>query len=270
MQKYLAIINNKTAFIVLLCLSVTWLCFEFSFSYNLNITLFSIAVIFPLVFTIRESFRRRDNLIKLLSIFKTSLNSIYYCFDDNRKLSDDTKEQVAEKLHDISSLFLSSLGGQNYDSVRVNAKMTEIYQMIQQNRDNISSSTSLKIIRFIKDVHESMENAIGLKMHGTPISLRAYCLVFIYAFPVIFIPTLISEMQGNHPSIVYLLGTLHGFILISLFNVQDDMEDPFDQIGLDDIKMNEFEFRPASELVRSYKDNAADPALQGLPEELPS
>ena len=31
--------------------------------------------------------------------------------------------------------------------------------------------------------------------------------------------------------------------LISLFNVQSDMEDPFDQIGLDDIKLDAFRFK---------------------------
>ena len=33
-----------------------------------------------------------------------------------------------------------------------------------------------------------------------------------------------------------------GFILISLFNVQDEMEHPFDQQGLDDIRLSEFKF----------------------------
>jgi predicted membrane chloride channel (bestrophin family) len=148
--------------------------------------------------------------------------------------------------------------------------MTEMYQLIQQNRDNISSSVSLKIIRFLKDVHESMENAMGLKMHGTPISLRAYCLVFIYAFPVIFIPTLVYEMQGNHYWIVYFLSALHGFILISLFNVQDDMEDPFDQIGLDDIKLDTFEFRGAPEFQQPVAVIEVDALVTGLPDELPS
>ena len=58
-----------------------------------------------------------------------------------------------------------------------------------ENSDSISNGTGLKIIRFLKDVHESVENTVGLKMHGTPVSLRAYCLVFIYVFPFLFIPT---------------------------------------------------------------------------------
>ena len=31
-------------------------------------------------------------------------------------------------------------------------------------------------------------------------------------------------------------------MLISLYNLQDLLEDPFDQMGMDDIKLDEFEF----------------------------
>jgi hypothetical protein len=113
----------------------------------------------------------------------------------------------------------------------------------------ISNGVALKIIRFLKDVNESIENTVGLKLHGTPISLRAYCLVFIYVFPFVFIPTLINDLGDSSQWIVYMLGAIHGFILISLYNAQDDMEDPFDQVGLDDIKLEEFQFAKSDSLL---------------------
>lgn len=79
-----------------------------------------------------------------------------------------------------------------------------------------------------------MESTVGLKLHGTPISLRAYCMVFIYVFPFICIPTLINDLNASAPVLVYTLAMIHGFILISLYNVQDAMED---QVGLDVIKL---------------------------------
>lgn len=84
------------------------------------------------------------------------------------------------------------------------------------------------------DVDESMESTVGLKLHGTPISLRAYCMVFIYVFPFICIPTLINDLNASAPVLVYELAMIPGFILISLYNVQDAMED---QVGLDVIKL---------------------------------
>jgi len=262
MQKYLAIIDIKTGYVFLLCLVITYFCFLFDFSYNLNVTLFSIAVIFPLVFTIREAFRRRDSIIKLLSIFKSSLNSIYFSFANNNKLSDEKKQIVAEKLRGISQLFFYALMGTGYSSKAMCTKLNEILEFLDANRDVISNGQALKIIRFLKDVDESVENTIGLKRHGTPISLRAYCLVFIYMFPFVFIPTLTYDLTEGPQWIIYALAIIHGFILISVYNVQDAMENPFDQIGLDDIKLEEFHFAKSSELRGNTESPQADTTVE--------
>jgi hypothetical protein len=62
-------------------------------------------------------------------------------------------------------------------------------------------------------------------------------------FPLIYTPALLHRLEHHSPDwIVYSLSMITGFILISLFNVQDEMEHPFDQHGLDDIKLEEFRF----------------------------
>ncbi|MEZ7830576.1 MAG: hypothetical protein QMC06_03405 [Gammaproteobacteria bacterium] len=253
MQKYLATINHRTGFVLLLCVVVTYVCLLFGFQFNLNMTLFSIAVVFPLVFTMRESFKRRDRIIALLSVFKSSINAVYYCFANNGKLSDEKKEYVGEKLQTISELFFDALTNDDYDSRLVRNKLDEIYAFLRDNSDAISNGTGLKIIRFLKDVHESIENTVGLKMHGTPVSLRAYCLVFIYVFPVLFIPTLVNDLGDTRPYTIYALSLVHGFILISLYNVQSALEDPFDQVGLDDIKLEEFHFAKNTSLSKGLR-----------------
>ncbi len=251
LQKYFAIIDFKTGYVILLCIGITYLCYTYSFSYNLNITLISIAVVFPLVFTIRQAFRKRDMVIRLLSVFKASLNAVYYCFANNNKLSDEVKSGVAEDLNYISAAFFEVLKGGEYHQEEVREKLNEVYEFINNNRDSISSGVALKIIRFLKDVNAAMENTVGLKLHGTPIALRAYCLVFIYMFPFVFIPTLMNEMSTSAPIVIYSLAIVHGFILISLYNVQEHMEDPFDQVGLDDVKLEEFHFKKSADQMRS-------------------
>lgn len=71
MNKYLAIIDGKTLLLSAVCVGVTYACFRYNIGYDLNITMFSVAVIFPLVFTIREAFKRRDNALKFLNQFKS-------------------------------------------------------------------------------------------------------------------------------------------------------------------------------------------------------
>ncbi|MBT8147959.1 MAG: hypothetical protein KJN90_13965 [Gammaproteobacteria bacterium] len=195
------------------------------------------------MFTIRQSFRRRDEIIKLLSVFKSSLNAVHRCFATLDKLDDSKKQYVTKCLQEISRIFINALQGKHYDAESVRAKIADIFELMQKNKECISNGVAMKIIRFLQDLEESMENTIGIKTHGSPISLRAYCLVFIYVFPFIFIPTLVYSMQQGDAWVVYSLAIIHGFILISLYNVQDHMENPFDQVGLDDINLEEFQFR---------------------------
>jgi hypothetical protein len=241
-NKYLAILDHRTAALLLCCALVTWLCLRFGFSYNLNVTLFSIAVVFPLVFTIREAFKRRDAALKFLGQFKSGLISVHYAFEQLRKLPREKKDFVAGELQETAELFLATLRSQSMDNSAADQRLHGLIQFIRAHRSELSTSAIMKIIRFLQDVHESMENTLSIKRHGTPVSLRAYCLVFVFLFPIVFIPTIVHHLDTSPLWLIYFMSLLHGFILISLYNVQVDMENPFDQIGLDDIQLDEFRF----------------------------
>ncbi|WP_414979645.1 hypothetical protein [Congregibacter sp.] len=243
MNKYLAIIDSKTLLLSVVCIAVTYVCFRYNIAYDLNITLFSIAVIFPLVFTIREAFKRRDNALKFLSQFKSSLCSVHYCFEQCKKLSQEQRTEVSQLLDRASSQFFDALRSEEADIRPAEDSVNEIIHFIKRNDSAISNSLALKIIRFVQDVNDGMENTICLKMHGTPISMRAYCLVFVFLFPFVFAPTIVYHLPDAPLLLTYGLSVLHGFILIALYNVQVQMENPFDQIGLDDIQLDEFRFR---------------------------
>jgi predicted membrane chloride channel (bestrophin family) len=161
-------------------------------------------------------------------------------------------------MNSLSDTFIDGLMDREYGSIsRVREQVREIYHFVDTNRSSISGNASLKLIRLVQDIQECIENLNGIKIHGTPVSLRAYCLIFIYILPFIFTPTLVFHLS-NHPTwLIYALSTLHGFILISLYNLQDHIEDPFDQLGLDDIKLVEFQFREQLEPSAATETSAA-------------
>lgn len=243
MNKYLSIIDLKTLSLSLVCVVVTYLCYAFHIAYNLNITLFSIAVIFPLVFTIREAFKRRDNALEYLSQFKSALGSVDYCFARCKKLGAAEQHEIRQLLQTVSAQFFEALGSSTGTIGPATETVDDIVRFIRRNDCNIPGSMALKIIRFLEDVKDGMENTISIKTHGTPVSMRAYCLVFIYTFPFVFAPTIVYHLPDAPPAISYGLSVLHGFILISLYNVQMQIENPFDQIGLDDIQLENFHFQ---------------------------
>jgi len=243
LNKYIAILDSKTAAVSVVCVAVTYACLRFNLAYDLNITLFSIAVIFPLVFTIREAFKRRDNALKFLSQFKSGLCSVHYCLEQCKKLDAAQRQEVTGLLNRTCVEFFAALSKDDGDIRAAEETVDEVILFIKRNSKAISNGNALKIIRFVQDVNEGMENTISLKTHGTPISMRAYCLVFVFMFPVVFGPTIAYHLPDAPLAFTYGLAILHGFVLISLYNVQVQMENPFDQIGLDDIRLEAFRFR---------------------------
>lgn len=119
--------------------------------------------------------------------------------------------------------------------------INQVHTFVQANDANISTKLRDRIFRFMKDLHESLENLHAINTHRTPLSLKAYCKLFIYIFPFVYAPTIISNVTLESPHIVtYFVVVLTEFILISLYNIQDQLEFPFDDDGLDDIKIEAF------------------------------
>lgn len=243
MYKYLDIVDQRSLYISLLCIVVTWGCLRFGISYDVDLIIFSIAIIFPLVFTIREAFRRRQAAIRTLSTLKASISAFYFSLENSNKLSNAEKLEVHQMMNTLSDSFIKGLRDKHNAKIGpVREQIRTIYSYLDTARDSISGNASLKLTRLVQDIQESIEYLNGIKIHGTPVSLRAYCLVFIYILPFIFSPTLVYNLASHPVWLVYALSVLHGFILMSLYNLQDHIEDPFDQIGLDDIKLVEFQF----------------------------
>lgn len=244
MNKYIAIMDLRTVVSLASCVLITWVCLRFGFTYNLNVTLFSIAVVFPLVFTIREAFKRRDTALEHLSQFKSGLQSAHYAFEQAPKLPREDKDTAAKELSAVADDFLSVLSSDSMDNAAAEERINDLIRFVAAKRGYLSNNATMKIIRFLQDVHESMENVLSIKRHGTPVSLRAYCLIFVFLFPIVFTPTIAFNLGTKPQWIIYSMSMLHGFILISLYNVQSQMENPFDQVGLDDIQLQNFRMLP--------------------------
>ncbi len=243
MRKYLEIINHRTFIIVLLCVASVYVCLRFDYAYNVDWIFLSIAVLFPLVFTIREAFRRRQLAIRVLSALKAAVTAFYFGLENNEKMPIEEKRAIHNLMRSLSDRFTQSLKDPEHRGMgEVRGTIRRIYAVTTPRNEAISNSASLKLMRVIQDIQESIESLNGIKMHGTPVSLRAYCLLSIYLLPFIFTPNLVYNLHDDPRWLIYALNIVNGFVLISLYNLQDLIEDPFDQMGMDDIKLDEFEF----------------------------
>jgi predicted membrane chloride channel (bestrophin family) len=201
----------------------------------------SIAIIFPLVFTIRGAFRRREKALEHLSLFRAGLKTIDNLIQFSPKISDADKLEGQEKIDALNNALYNHLTTKNEDPAAFDIEYENFLSYIRAKNETITGGTREKIFRFLKDVLDSADNLIAIHSHRTPISLKAYCLIFIYIFPVIYTPTIINKIGFDNPSwLTFFIVILSEFILISLYNIQDQMEHPFDDDGLDDIKLKIF------------------------------
>ena len=243
LNRYLIIINIKTVIAVLISILVLFLATKFKIDYEIDLTLISIAIIFPLVFCIRSAFKRREKALEHLSQFRSNLRTIGHYLKMS-KLSEDGLKELSELTNKVESDFLNELSKSDINLKKIDSNTEEIFNFFKTNEEEISGGLRQKAIRFLRDVSDSQDNLIAIHLHRTPISLKAYCLIFIYLFPVVYTPTIMAKM-GSAEDANYLtcfVVLLSEFILISLYNIQDQMEYPFDDDGLDDIKLKKFKF----------------------------
>lgn len=201
----------------------------------------SIAIIFPLVFTIRGSFKRREKALQYLSKFRSALKTVHYFVMSNQELSPESKKEMTDILLNISEQTMDQLKNNGDNTKELDEIIDKVLTFIVANDQTVSKNLKDRTFRFMKDLHESIENLHAINTHRTPISLKAYCLVFIYIFPLIYAPTIIFDVGlENNQGITYFIVILTEFILISLYNIQDHLEYPFDDIGLDDINLETF------------------------------
>jgi len=220
---------------------VTFLAFRFNINFYVDLTMLSIAIIFPLVFTIRGSFRRREKALQHLSKFRSALKTVDYFVMSNKELSVESKKEMTDILLNISEQTMDQLKNNGNNTKDLDEIIDKVLTFIVANDETVSKNLKDRTFRFMKDLHESIENLHAINTHRTPISLKAYCLVFIYIFPLIYAPTIIFDVGlENNQGITYFIVLLTEFILISLYNIQDQLEYPFDDIGLDDINLETF------------------------------
>ena len=96
---------------------------------------------------------------------------------------------------------------------------------------------------FLSKLIMSFESLKHIFQYRTPITLRTYSKVFIYIIPIIYAPYFAYVADGRSLAFAFILPILFSLIFTSLDNIQEHLENPFDQVGEDDIKINADKFK---------------------------
>ena len=257
--KYTSAINYKTLISVFISIAATWISLEYKLIFDLDLTLISVAVVFPLVFTLGSAFQRRERALEHLGRAKAALAAIKYSFSFSKKINETDKQIIYKDIRNVKTELIRFLYSETLDKQPLIESISKIQGFITKHQDKMSNGIALKVYKLMRDVIMGVENSISIKTHRTPQSIRAYCELFIYVFPFFYAPTLIKnivyheiqvvDILNNSTQvvtdrflfIVYGLNIILSFFLITLFNVQEQIENPFDQDGMDDIILDNYE-----------------------------
>ena len=195
-----------------------------------------------MVFNIRGAFRRREKALQYLSKYRSALVTISFYLKTSTVMSEEDKKRTLDVLERISDETVRHLRDNKENVAAVDEAIHDFHSHIIELEEFIPNKIKDRIFRYMNDMQEGFENVFAINIHRTPRALKAYCLIFIYIFPLIYAPTIIYNIGATHSDlVVYFVVVVTEFILIALYNIQDHMEYPFDDIGVDDIKLENFQ-----------------------------
>lgn len=241
MKKYLSIFNLQTVAIISLSLVSAYICALYHFSIYFDFLILNFIIIFPLTFSLGMALKRREKAIQFLSLFKASLQSVYYGFQKS-KLDIDQKAAFRKTAENLSAQLINYLAGKSGTATTVREASHSIYTFTRDNKKNIKSSFSIKVSLFLFRMNQSIEFLLATRIHRTPWGPRAIALFGIYFFAIFYPASLIHDIGTGDVKFlfVFLSTASKAIILISFYNVQALLENPFNQKGTDGIKLGDF------------------------------
>jgi hypothetical protein len=239
MKNNLALLNIRTFVIVAIAIVASLVTIKYNLKISNTVILFGILVVFPLVKSFQFAFKRREKSLEYLSLFKGGLISVNQFFVHSKKLLPEHKATAREDILQAIESLLNYLKTGQPAVEKVYTHLDQVSVFMKEHREELSGKTVTLIIRQMRDVYVSTAFLVSMKRHRTVAALRMFALVFIGLFPLVQAPILNNTFEGNS-TIVVSITCLTGLILATLFNVQHQLENPFDQIGHDDIQLDDF------------------------------
>ncbi|MEM6524294.1 MAG: hypothetical protein AAGF85_03450 [Bacteroidota bacterium] len=240
------IINYKTFIVTALAVGSTYACRIFDLKADFPLTIIGIAIVFPVVFSIDSAYKRRERALGLLADFKAHLLAIYYASRDwveSEGFEKEVKDQLMSTYMSLRSLFTANDKEIDEAEKRIFRHVSEVSKtVVGFGGLGLPSGELSRVNQYVSKLVVSVENLKVILHYRTPVTLRAYSKVFIYTFPILYGPYFeyVAEQYSN--GLQYMMPVMFSFILISLDNIQGHLENPFDQIGEDDIKFDVEEF----------------------------
>ena len=243
-RHFFEVIERRTWGVVSLAVISTFVCLHFGWQADVPAGLIGLAVVFPIVFSINAAYRRREEVLRYFGGVKACAVALYYAHRDWPPIADtaehtDRNQELMKKLLEaISDHFTDGVGRTQDSFERVYAIYSQISQSHETLREaGVSNGEISRLNQYLAKSMFDFEKMNNILMYRTPNSLRAYSTMFLNLFPILFAPYFANLAHESYPMVGYAVAVIYSLVLVTLDNVQDDLEDPFDRVGTDDVNL---------------------------------
>ena len=247
-----AVLGWNTLLALVVAVGAMALSVEFGWRLDFPLTIVGIAVVFPIVFSISGAYKRREAALVQYGIMKSSARSIVLATRDWHQptageLGEDAKAMKG-RMSNIFSLCVSLF------QTTTDTQFAKIEQTIYQEFSNLSVAIEALRERGISPgemgrIHgyqhgfvTAFETLKHIYQYRTPRTLRLYSKLFIYVTLIAMGPHFATIADEQTVWLGYSLPILFAMIFTGLDNIQEHLENPFDQIGEDDIQIKPEKF----------------------------
>lgn len=238
------IVNLKSLFISALAVLSTWICLRLKIIADFPLTLIATAIVFPLVFSISSAYTRREKALEELGSIKAHgralyLASRYWVSEIDHCRDEDLKSALGDLLASIRDLLMNPTSQMPIHEPRVHAAFGRLSAFVQDmRRAHLSTSETSPLHQAVARMLVAFENLKHIYEYRTPLTLRAFSDFFILLLPVLYGPYFAYQANQFSLTLFYVMPILFAWILVGLANIQDQLENPFDQIGTDDVAID--------------------------------
>jgi hypothetical protein len=255
LRHFRELLDLKMAIVLALALLSTYACEAIGLRIDMPLELVGIAIVFPIVFSIGQAFQRREAALLALADFKTSLAALLLAHRDWPSSESARHEARAREIlttlhHNVHELLRRpspALLSQTY------AAFSEISRSNERLRreGEVSPTEISRANQYLKVSMFNLEKMRNISIYRTPRALRSFTQIFLSGFPIIFGPYFAFLSDTWYSGVGYGVAILYTVVLVGLDNIQEGLENPYDGIGVDDIRFSEDELTSVREVGRT-------------------
>lgn len=249
LQPILLIINRKTMIVTALAVASTIICQCLGISADFPLTLIATAIVFPVVFSIGGAYKRREAVLDEYGVIKSHGRAIYFATRDwvespSHKTLAKARYLLGELLDSCRKLFQQPVEQLRENEESVYRNFSNLSRFIRNDlrQKGLASGECSRCNQYLSKMFVAFENIKHIYQYRTPRTLRAFSDFFITILPPLYGPYFAYIAKDYTPGLGYVMPVLFSFILVSLDNIQEHLENPFDQIGQDDVLINVEQF----------------------------